>query len=191
MMTRCWRQWISLFLINAFIIPCVDSYAGVLVLTVELVLTVDQVVTFDNFDSDPIFGTEISEADFYDYVLLDGAGKRGPTIDDQDSISPNWKFSTVVDLTKPSLPVVLQIYDEDGGLRFNDELAYISPAGGVALSLQVVPDSHSSPTGCQILGPISGRCGDHLHSAGTGSDDVAEVHFTIELLDLSSITPKA
>jgi hypothetical protein len=93
----------------------------------------------------------------------------------------------VVDLTKPSFPLVLQIYDRDGGLRGDDDIAYISPDGGEALTLQVTPDSQSLPTGCQISGPISGRCGDHLVSSGPNIDDSAEVQFTVDIVDLSSV----
>jgi hypothetical protein len=181
------QRWCCVFLLHILAICQVNAYAGVLILTVE------HVRALSVFDPTclPFLGcSEGSGADFYAYVHLDRREEQSDYIEDQDDISPGWKFSTVVDLTKPSLPVVLQIYDSDGFIRGSDDMGYINPNGGPDLPLQIIPDSQSPPTGCQISGLISGRCGDHLVSSGARSGKNVEVHFIIEIVDLSSVAFK-
>ena len=179
-------KWFGVLLLHILVVNQVNAYAGVLRVTVE------RVVALSVFD--PVclpFCFEGSGADFYAVVNLDGREEQSNVIDDQDDISPNnWIFPTVVDLTKPSLSVILQIFDQDGFLRGDDDVAIINPNGGDSLPLQIIPDSQSGPTGCQISGPVSGRCGDHLVSDGGASDLNAEIHFIIEILDLSSVSFK-
>ncbi|KAF4343333.1 carbohydrate-binding module family 12 [Fusarium beomiforme] len=164
---------------------CVYSQVGVLQLTIE------RIKSLSNFDGlhcidIPIIGTVCvgSEADFYGTVTIDGHEETSGYVEDKDDTSPNWKFSKVVDLSKGAVTVTIEVRDKDGFLRFDDDLAHVNPQGGDNLPLQVIPSTFSS-SACQITGPISGSCGDHLVARGN-IDDRAEIHFRIEILDIST-----
>lgn len=171
-----------------------QAYAGVLVATIE------RVIALSWFDSTCFIACiKASSADFYAFVTLDGREEGSDAIDDEDDISPNWRFSNVVDLTKGAFAVSIQIYDSDGGTwstRGADDVAHLDANGDTVLSLQVVPDSQSPPiTGCQISGSVSGRCGDTIVTRGTAPGDTwnsdnAEIHFKVEILDISSVNFK-
>lgn len=176
------HKWLFALVVLSVSVSHVHSYAGILVVTIE------RVVALSDFDRTCTpFGCIGSAADFYAIVNLDGkeSSSKDSYVSDQDDISPNWRFSKAVDLSKASIPVSIQIYDLDGGLRFDDDVAHINPQGGDSLPLQVIPSSPAPPTGCQISGPISGGCGDHLVTRGN-SGDRAELTFRIEIFDPAS-----
>ena len=162
----------------------VYSQVGVLQATIERIVSLSD---FDRTCTDvPLLGRVCvgSAADFYAIVTIDGHQETSGVFDDQDDISPNWKFHKVVDLSKSPLSVTIEVRDQDGLLRFDDDLAHINPQGGDNLPLQVIP-STLSLSACQITGPISGSCGDDLVTRGNVGDD-AEIHFRIEILDTST-----
>ena len=62
-------------------------------------------------------------ADFYSRVNIDGEEfpLQGP-IDNDNVIDPNWTFVKEIDYAaKKSVPVRISIWDNDGGLNFNDD----------------------------------------------------------------------
>jgi hypothetical protein len=179
-----------ILLLLAFSISQVQAYAGVLVVTVE------QVTALSWFDSTFfLFWFEKSPADFYAFVTLDGREQQSDYIEDEDDISPNWVFTNVVDPTKGTFPISIQIYDNDGSILStcgDDDVAHINN-NDIVLSLQVTLDTQSPPiAGCQISGSVSGRCGDTIITRGTApghtwDSDNAEIHFKVEILDINSV----
>ncbi|MCJ1247618.1 hypothetical protein MMC30_004833 [Trapelia coarctata] len=164
-----------LVLVLLFSCVCqIDAYAGFVVVTIE------RVIAHDDFDPGAIFGIGRSDADFYADVNIDGRDEnnRDNYIGDEDDISPNWKFSKAVDLSR-SFAVSISIGDVDGFLRGGDDTADINPQGGSTLTLQI------NPSPCQISGPVSGNCGDLLVATGN-SYPKAEIRFRIEIQDLAS-----
>ena len=152
----------------------IHAYAGF------LVVTINRVTARSEFDPG-VLGIGGSQADFYAIVTIDGReeNNRDNYVSDADDIQPNWKFSKAVDLSRDSIAVSIAIRDRDGGLRFDDDVADVSPDGDTTLNLQVKPDP------CQISGPVSGNCGDRLFSSGS-SGDHADMRFTIEIQDPST-----
>lgn len=150
----------------------IQAYAGFLVVTIE------RVIARDDFDGSGLFSTE---ADFYAIVTIEGReeNNRDNNIGGENDISPNWQFSKAVDLSRTPVTVSIVIADADAFLRGGDDIADINSQGGTTLTLQV------SPSPCQISGPVSGNCGDHLVSVGNTSPR-AEVHFRIEIQDVNS-----
>ena len=162
----------------------VHSYAGVLKVTIE------HVVALDDFDSTcfGFLGCISGNADFYSIVTIDGREEQSAYVSDQNDITPNWQFSKAVDLSKSSIPVMIEIWDNDSGfasLRGGDDPAHINPQGGNSLPLQIIPSSAVPATGCQIVGPVAGSCGDHLVIRGN-TPDRAEITFKIEIFDIST-----
>lgn len=145
-----------------------------------LVVTIERVIARSDFDPG-VFGIGGSGADFYAVVTIDGREEttRDSAIGDKNDISPNWKFSKAVDLSRNFVPISIGIGDVDGFLRGGDDIADVNPQGGKTLTLQV------NPSPCQVSGPVSGKCGDSLVAVGSGSE-AAEIHFHVEIQDTAS-----
>jgi hypothetical protein len=146
-----------------------------------------------------------SEADFYPVVdFLPGSvctpvapattdgdvpgGCRAPAVIDKNSIPspgssvPPWQFDATVDYGQvASLPLSIKIFDEDGGLRFGDDVADISPLGGSSgLALQV--DLTTTP--CTILGAGGGPCSQGITVQGNGDPDYdATMVYRVDVLN--------
>jgi PKD repeat protein len=122
------------------------------------------------------------KSDFYAVVTLNGIEyDEKPDLcyyNNDDDISPGWYFSSEwVDVAQGSVPVVIEIYDEDGGLRGDDDHADLQWGTGMNLDLTVA----LSP--CAVSGDISGGCGATLVSQG-GGDDAVKIWFKIEVFAL-------
>ncbi|QBQ54971.1 hypothetical protein [Nitrosococcus wardiae] len=113
-----------------------------------------------------------SAGDFYAKVTLDGTSFQSNSIGDDADISPNWSFRHTVSSRR--IPIRLEIWDSDGGLRFGDDHVDITSGSGRNLDVNLNLDS------CAITGGVSGTCGATLVSSGT-SDDRARIHFRIEV----------
>jgi len=143
-------------------------------------VTINRVLGLDGIDwpgSDP---------DFYAIVNIDGTefDNKPFAIDDDNDISPNWQFFTIVDSTRISAPVEIAIYDEDGGLRGDDDHVDIDPHDGRNLELIV----NLSP--CSVIGDVTGSCSTSLTSVGAESDR-AQIWFTIDVGPVAPVNVKA
>jgi hypothetical protein len=120
-------------------------------------------------------------ADFYAVVtILDEEFDNEDTpetdrFEDTDNIYPNWEFSKTVDASLGSVPVRIEIWDEDGGLRFGDDHVDITEPGGSNLDVSV---GLGSP--CSVSGGVEGDCDASLFTTG-GGDDAASVWFHISV----------
>lgn len=144
-------------------------------------VTLERIRALDDFGG---FGTP-EDADFYGVVNIDGQefdNKNTPDQDakeNQDDISPNWEFSRQIDSSRAKIPISIDIYDEDGFLRGDDDHADITPGPGRGLGfdLTLVP--------CGLTGGITGSCNTSLVTAGT-ADDRAELTFKVEVVEPAS-----
>ncbi len=158
-------EWIS--------IPIANAQTGPKV-TVRVVI--ERVVDQGCFEY-YVFGC--GDPDFYAVVNIDGQEFETQAIIDDGWIEPNWQFSLPIDFTtRRTIPITIDIYDEDGGLRINDDHADITIGSGHTLQLTVDLSS------CSVSGEIAGGCGESLTSHGHFGDDYdedASIEFYIEV----------
>lgn len=126
--------------------------------------------------------------DWYVKVSINGVAFNNEDTDDQDDregipdISPDWEFS-VPNLDVATLPVrdgaafvpvVVEAWDEDGGLCFGDEQYDVSPTGATAF----LADVRVAPCDVSVEGEAPIACGTPIVRSGTG-DDRAELTVTV------------
>jgi hypothetical protein len=153
------------------------SAQPVAAIDVSVRVTIERIRALDGFGAE--------DADFYAVVNIDGNefdNKDSPSQDaneDDDDISPNWEFARSVDASRGSIPLTINIFDEDGFLRFDDDHADVDsrPGRGLELSVTLAP--------CAISGDFNDGCGVSLVSAGT-QDDRAELTFKVEVIEPAS-----
>lgn len=133
---------------------------------VTITITVNRVHALDNIDGP--FGN----ADFYPVIRIAGEEFTTGYIGDKNDISPNWTFRKTVKRSAGTVPITIDIWDSDGGLRGSDDHADINPANGRTLSL-----TYNIANG-SVTGSVSGRAGQQIYAKGNESDK-AEIWFTI------------
>jgi hypothetical protein len=135
------------------------------------------------------------EPDWYAKVFINGREFNNLDTAEQDAeegnadISPpgGWEFSDSVDiatLAQPGqVPLTIEVWEEDGGLCFEDDQFDISPGDGRGLSGSV----QVAPCGASFPGPParSIECGVSSVFAGTATDR-AEVTFRVEVQEPAS-----
>lgn len=114
-----------------------------------------------------------SDGDFYSKVGIDGSEFESSAIGDDADISPNWTFNKIV--SSRTANIHMEIWDDDGGLRFGDDHVDVTSSEGRSLDLALNLDD------CSISGSVSGSCGATIVSSGT-SDDRARIHFQVDVL---------
>lgn len=134
-------------------------------------VTIERVRGLDNMEG-PFGG----DPDFYAVVNIDGEefDNKVNSIEDDNDISPNWQFFILVDSARTNVPLTIDIYDEDGGLRGDDDHVDIDPHSGRTLELSVNLDP------CAVSGDVISNCDVTIVSAGAQSDR-AEIRFKIEV----------
>jgi hypothetical protein len=142
---------------------------------VDVAVTIERIRTLDCIDPIP-FGCD--DPDLYAVITIDGTELdfKDQQIEDDD-ISPNWQFVRSIDLTRGSVPVVIQVFDADGFLRGDDDHIDLDPTNNgddrnLELSVMLAP--------CEVRGDDSGGCGVTLISAGT-QNDRAEIRYRVEV----------
>jgi hypothetical protein len=146
-------------------------------------VTIEEVRATECFEG--TFGGCLGAADFYSFVKLGSdAEVQGPTADDDNDPHPNWQFETTVDYNSvSSLPIYIEIRDEDGGFRLGDDLADVNGAPGIdksvldlTLTLGQVP--------CTISGDANGTCGIDITTQGNGDGDgTAALTFKVDVIN--------
>jgi hypothetical protein len=133
-------------------------------------LTITRVQAIDSVDT---WGS----ADFYPKVSIAGQQFSKNYLEDKDDISPNWEFLVAVNTTPDDIPIKLEIWDSDGGLRGDDDHCDINGSGGKSdLNLNLRLSTKA------ISGDLAGSTGAVLSSAGGGDSDRAKIWFKIEIL---------
>jgi len=153
--------------------------------TVTVRVTVLEVKALTNFDG-------ADDPDWYARVFIDGTefiNEDTPETDDVEGekhIFVDWKFSKDVDLSQGFVPVSLEIRDEDGLFKLDDDLADINPTPGkhlLDMTVDLAP--------CSVAGDKGGPCRQNLVSFSNDEDDEAdgraEVRFKIEVLNVPGL----
>jgi hypothetical protein len=148
-------------------------------------LTIERVRDIDG-SLDPDFPFS-NEADFYPVVRIAGTEWNGDyggnveantgnalVVEGDDDITPNWQFTKQVPISLGSIPVSIEIWDDDAFLTFDDDLADAAPNGGRSLDLTV------NLLPCSVSGEVSGGCASTIIATGTESDKI-ELRFRIEV----------
>ena len=147
-------------------------------------VTIKEVRALECFEG-TAFGACLGSADFYSYVKLGGdPGTQSSTADDDNDPSPNWQFQTTVDYsTVTSLPISIEIRDEDGGLRLGDDLADVNGTPGIDKSvLDLTLQLGQVP--CKITGDANGTCGIDIQTQGNGDGDgSAALTFKVDVIN--------
>jgi hypothetical protein len=168
---RWWRSWrLALLLILVF--PPIGGWVPASVVqaapNVKVRLVIEQVDALNNIDNG-------SEADFYSYVFMDGERFDRGTIENDDHITPDWRFEKDIDFaTKQRVPIRIEIWDEDGGFNGPPDLVDINPGADRALNIDV----DLSP--CFIKGDVIGGCRQSITTAGT-QDEHASMRMRVEV----------
>jgi hypothetical protein len=145
-------------------------------LSVQVKLTIERIQGHD-FGEDP---------DFYAYVDIDGHVRNNEDTEESDpfeddyTIEPNWEFSALVPVSKASAHIYLEIRDEDGGLRLDDDQADLDPKpndASIDIDVQLAT--------CLVTGDNTGPCIDSFTSEGTG-DERANIRYRVEVSEPAS-----
>lgn len=147
---------------------------------VTLGVVIERVTQTECVD-DGLFGCG-SGADFYAAVELGDTGRATETgaIHDRNDIFPNWDVSRPLDLAQYAggaaiVPVRIDIWDSDGGLRGASDHVDVWPERGRGIDLLV--DLRT----CNVRGDVNGQCGDHIVREGNESDR-ARLQFRVYVL---------
>jgi hypothetical protein len=142
--------------------------------TVMVKVTILRITALDDFEGG---GLE----DFYACVTIAGIEECNEDLPsstdwgDQEDVRPpgGWQFAREVDTSPGSTNVTIEIRDEDGFLRLNDDWVDVTSESGrnVDVTVSFVP--------CMISGEFQGPCAVPIATAGT-SDEKALLIFVIE-----------
>ena len=173
---------LGVLLVTATFVGATTSYAAGVPFDVTVRVTIQRVIELGCLDGPVIFGACTGNPDFYAVVTIDGTEFDNKDDNDatanDDDITPNWEFSKAVDIGRGAVPLIIEILDEDGGLRFDDDRADIRAGAGERLFLDVT----LAP--CSVSGSVSGSCGTTIVSASlAGNSDDAEVRFKIDVVE--------
>jgi len=141
---------------------------------VSIKVTLERIRALDGFEGFPG-----GDADFYACVKIAGIEQCNEDTpaqeenEDDDDISPGWEFSNrEVDSGAGTVPIEIEIRDEDGGFRLGDDQADVNPGGGRTLAFNVDIAS------CALSGNVSGTCDQTIIVSGD-EDPRAELRFRV------------
>lgn len=134
-------------------------------------------------------GIETGLPDFFPRASLAGGPQLGGdslTVDDDGEITPNWTFTTEVDIPGDpyamSTHVNFQIWDDDGGVNGPDDPVDITAGAGnyADLTINVGRCLDRTPDVAAITGAAEGACGSGLVTTGV-DEDRASVRFRVDM----------
>ncbi len=138
-------------------------------------------VTIEAVDALEDLDGACGQADFYANVSVNGvSGTQGP-IDDNDHITPDWVFDGNASWDAgATVPITIDLKDEDGGACLGDDDIDINPGGGVGLSITVTLGN----VPCTISGDTSGTCDQAITVQGNGGGDGnASLRFNVKVIN--------
>jgi hypothetical protein len=165
--------------LGVLLLPASEASAQDIDVTVRVTIT--EVQALEDFEGG-------GDADWYAFVTIDGHEEGNEdtpeteAVEDTDHVFVNWQFDRAVDLAKGSVPVMIEIRDEDGFLRLGDDLADVDPDVDA-----VFVDFSVDLATCTVSGEVNGTCGQSFTSVGTNpADDEADgraaVSFKVDVL---------
>lgn len=122
------------------------------------------------------------DADFYTVTYVDGQRFETSQIEDESSIEPGWQFAKTV--AQDSLvPVTIEMWDSDGGLRGDDDHIDLTAGDGKNLGLTIVIGKDAGA--CQVGGNFPGgkaKCGQRISDGGNDDEDAAGIEFSVDVV---------
>lgn len=121
------------------------------------------------------------DADFYTVTYVNGEKFETGPIDDEPSISPDWKFPKPVPQNSVAA-VDIEMYDFDDDLRGPNDSVDLTAGDGKSFDLNV--DIGNDPGACKITGNIPGgeaRCGQKITDGGNDDEESAGIEFSIDV----------
>ncbi len=150
---------------------------------VKVMVTIYKVWERGCYGEDTFLGCVGGEdADFYSVTTVNGQEFETQQFEDQTSIEPNWQFQKAVAVDS-LVPVQIQIYDYDSGLRGGDDHVDLTAGDGNDLNLTVVVGR--DPGGCRVGGNFPGgtaTCGQRLSDGGNNDEDAAGIEFSVDVV---------
>ena len=129
-----------------------------------------------------------SDSDFYSLLSIDGGGEvRSATIDGKDTIFPNWELIKR-NITTPTVPITIKIYDEDGFFNGPKDHADINPNGGNK-DLNLIYNLVTGSVTDSNTGQEYGFRGQQINLSGGGDDDGVNIGFTIDGYGVTNPSP--
>jgi hypothetical protein len=126
----------------------------------------------------------LSGADFYSRIKINGQDFNFPEIGGEDEIDPHWTAEKELDVdVNQQAFVQITLADSDGGFNFSDDVCDIAPNGGTDLdfTVQLIP--------CSVTGDVDGLCAIPITTSGNDEGDGdAEIRFRVEV-DVPAATP--
>jgi hypothetical protein len=189
---RQWRRLGELLLVPIVVlsmtlgasesVPLAQAQGAKGTMTVRAI--VDEIQVLDDMEGDFLWSK--GKPDFYARVTIGGqTSKQGP-IDNKNVINPGWTFEgtvpTAVPLNNasPRVRMVVEVWDDDGGLRGEDDHVDITRPDGRNLELSLPMDGCTAEGNFDRLEVAQAGefCRLTLVTEGKG-DDRARVHLTI------------
>jgi len=143
--------------------------------TIPVTVKITHLLQVTNPDDSILFDTT---GDYYTVVYINGIKQRDVGEITDDDFNPfevgNWSFTQDVDASLSSIPVVIQLFDDDDTFRFEDDEMDISPLNdnsGLALTVDLTTGRWSG----HVTYPNATARGNG------GGDGDAEITFAIEL----------
>jgi hypothetical protein len=168
---RWWRIWRLALLTMLALVGVGEWMPPAVVLAapnVKVRLIIERVDALNNIDNE-------SSADFYSHVFIDGERFDRGTINNNDHITPDWRFEKSIDFAaKQRVPIRIEIWDEDGGFNGPPDHVDINPGADRGLNINV----DLSP--CFINGDIVDNCRRSITTAGT-QDEHASMQIRVEV----------
>ena len=149
---------------------------------IDVTVTILRVVQVQDPDPAPFQG----DADFYAKVRIDGFGFQDTESSNVDSpdVSPNWRFTQTVDRDLGTIPITIQIWDDDTALAAPDDISDLNPIDGVQeLSLVYNLTNGTWSGDVPANQGFSQGDGDHEDFGLTEGGEAAKVFFDISLSD--------
>ena len=154
-------------------LPYARHSASAQALPLDVVVTITHVMEIGDLEN-PICG----DPDFFSHVWINNVAKgASPTIDGDPNIFPNWKFTEAVDFSEGSVPVKIEVWEDDNGVCGFDDQGDLDPIvgdGSVDIMVDLAP--------CLVSGDVSGTCDLTFSSQGIG-DNAVLVEFTIKVVE--------
>jgi hypothetical protein len=141
---------------------------------ISVKVTLERIFNYDDFEGG-------GEEDFYACVNIAGVERCNEDTpeqeqwEDNEDITPNWEFSNrEVDAASGTVSLEIEIRDEDGLFRLDDDHMDVNPASGRNLFLAI------DLATCNISGSVTGNCDQTIIAQGS-EEDAGELHFHVEV----------
>ena len=150
---QVWKLALIVIVVSKFV-PICDVLAQGQIINVKVLVE----RTHWNGCSDDA-GPFSSPPDIYHNVTIDDvelSSRSNPITVNIAPFDVNREFSADIDASQRTIPIIIEEWDEDGGLNFDDDQCNIQPGPGKVLNLIL------DLANCQISGEANGICGESI-----------------------------